>query len=77
MWFYLFMVVLLSTGQAASAIPQIFTTYEACQTAGEAFAVHVKADTTIKQADWVCEQIDFDVIDPIAPVKHIPGKDEA
>lgn len=77
LWFYLFMVVLLSDGHAASVVPQIYSTTEECQIAGLAFAEHVKADKTVKQAGWVCEGIDFNIIDPITPTKHIPGKDEA
>lgn len=77
MWFYLFMVVLLANGEAASVVPQIYKTTEECQIAGLSFAEHVKADKTVKQAGWVCEGIDFDVIDPVLLNKHIPGKDEA
>lgn len=76
-WFYLSMVILLSNGQPASVVPQVFTSIEDCQVAGLAFAEHVKLDKTVKQAGWVCEGIDSNVIDPITPQKHIPGKDEA
>lgn len=76
-WFYLFMVLLLSDGNPAVAVPQVYKTFEECQTAGLLFAEHAKSDKTVKQAGWVCEGIDFDQLDPVPVEKHTPGKDEA
>lgn len=76
-WFYLVVAILMSDGAPVPTINYPYASAEECNDAGLNFVKVVKEHPEMKQAGWYCQPIDFDKVDPVAPKKHIPGKDEA
>lgn len=64
-WYFLIALLLLQSGQTATARVQTFASFDACEASGLSLAAAIRDDTTIKQAVWQCLGVDFDVEDPL------------